>query len=463
MSSEAIARNDNLPVEAFRSSFGGVLIQPGDEGYEAARVVTYGGIDKHPALIAQAKNADDVVRAVNFARDNGLELAVRSGGHSAAGHSTTEGGLVIDLRNMNAIQFDTEARTAWAEAGATAEQFTKKAEELGLVVGFGDAGTVGLGGIVTGGGVGYLSRLHGLTIDSLLAAEIVTADGKKLTANPETNPDLFWALRGGGGNFGVVTRFKFRLQPLPSFTGGMLLIPASPETIAGFVTAAEAAPEALSGIGNVMPAPPMPFLKPEDVGKLSIIAMLAYAGPPEEAEKALKPFRDLAPPLADFVKTMGYSNMYPPEDPNYRPIAVSKNLFVDHVGIAEAQTIAKFLADSDAPLRVTQIRVLGGAVARVPADATAYAHRKSRIMLNLAAFYDGSEGDRVKKNRWLQDFAKALDQGDTGAYVNFVGDEGEERVRAAYPGATWDRLRAIKAKYDPKNLFRLNQNIPPAV
>jgi hypothetical protein len=259
-----------------------------------------------------------------------------------------------------------------------------------------------------------------------------------------------------------VTRFKFRLQPLPSFTGGMLLIPASPETIAGFVAAAEAAPEALSGIGNVMPAPPMPFLKPEDVGRMVIIAMLAYAGSPEDAEKALKPFRDLAPPLADFVKTMGYSNMYPPEDPNYRPIAVAKNLFVDHIGIAEAQTIAKFLADSDAPLRVTQIRVLGGAVARVPADATAYAHRKSRIMLNLAAFYDGSEGDRGKKNRWLHDFAMALDQGDTGAYVNFVGDEGEERVRAAYPGATWDRLRTIKAKYDPNNLFRLNQNIPPA-
>jgi FAD/FMN-containing dehydrogenase len=462
MSSDAIARNDNLPVDALRSSFSGTLIVPGDEGYEAARVVIYGGIDKHPALIAQAKHADDVVRAVNFARDNRLELAVRSGGHSAAGHSSTEGGLVVDLRNMNAIQVDADARTAWAEAGATAEQFTKKAEEVGLVVGFGDAGSVGLGGIVTGGGVGYLSRLHGLTIDSLLAAEIVTADGQKITADPETNPDLFWAIRGGGGNFGVVTRFKFRLQPLPSFTGGMLLIPASPETIAGFVAAAEAAPEALSGIGNVMPAPPMPFIKPEDVGRLVIIAMLAYAGSPEEAEKALKPFRDLAPPLADYVKTQAYSAMYPPEDPNYRPIAMSTNMFVDHIGLEESRTIAKFLADSDAPLRVAQIRVLGGAVARVSADATAYAHRKGRIMLNLAAFYDGSEGDRVKKDRWLRDFAQALDQGVAGAYVNFVGDEGEERVRAVYPGATWDRLRSIKAKYDPNNLFRLNQNVPPA-
>ncbi len=343
-----------------------------------------------------------------------------------------------------------------------AEQFTKAVEPQGLIVGFGDAGTVGLGGIVTGGGVGYLSRLHGLSIDSVIAVDIVTADGRTINADAGTNPDLFWAVRGGGGNFGVLTRIKFKLSPLPAFTGGMLLLPATADVIAQFVALSEAAPEALGGIGNVMPCPPMPFLKPEDAGQLVIIAMLGYAGPPDEAEAALKPFRALATPLADFVKPMAYAEMYPPEDPDYHPVAVSRNLLVDHIGDDEAATIVGFLGESDAPMKVCQIRVLGGAVARVPVDATAYAHRNSRIMLNLAAFYDGSDADKTKKERWMLDFAAALDQGDDGAYVNFVGDEGPERVRAAYPGATWDRLRAVKAKYDPDNLFRLNQNIPPA-
>jgi FAD/FMN-containing dehydrogenase len=454
-------KSKTLSFDALKSGLAGRIIVPGDADYDAARQVMYGGVDKKPAVIVRTRDAADVRQAVAFARDNGLELAVRSGGHSAAGHSTTEGGLVVDLREMQTIEIDAAAKTAWAEAGATALEMTEAATDQGLVVGFGDAGSVGLGGITTGGGVGYLSRKHGLTIDSLLAAEVVTADGRIVTTDAKTEPDLFWAIRGGGGNFGVVTRFKFKLQPLPEFTGGMMCLLATAETIAGFAAACEAAPEALSAIGNVTPAPPMPSLPAEQHGKLVILAMIGFAGPSADAEEALKPFRAIARPLADLVKAGPYLSMYPPEDPDYHPMAVSLNLFVDHIGKSEGETVVKHLNESDASLRVCQIRVLGGAINRVPADATAYAHRSSKIMINVAAFYDGV-ADKPKKQTWVAAFAKALRQADQGAYVNFVGDEGEARVRNAYPGATWDRLRTIKKHYDPHNLFRLNQNIPPA-
>lgn len=450
-----------LDTNQLTSGLDGWIIVPGDAKYDKARQVMYGGVDKKPAILVCCKSVTDVQKALAFAKANGLEIAVRSGGHSAAGHSTTEGGLVIDLREMKGIEFDVAGKTAWAEAGATAVQFTEEAAKRKAAVGFGDAGSVGLGGIVTGGGVGYLSRKHGLTIDSLLAAEVVTADGKLVTADANTNPDLFWAIRGGGGNFGIVVHLKFKLAPLPDFTGGMLLLPATADTIAGFVKIASEGSENLGTIANVMPAPPMPFLKPEMVGNPVIIGMIAYAGPPEEAKAAIAPLRALAEPLADFVKDMAYTNMYPPEDPDYHPTAVSKNLFAGAIGTAEAEMILRFLEESDAPMKVAQIRVMGGAVNRVPADATAYAHRDKAIMVNIAAFYEG-EADKPKKQAWVDAFSAALAKGVTGAYVNFIGDEGSERVKDAYPGKTWDRLREIKLKYDPENLFRLNQNIPPA-
>jgi FAD/FMN-containing dehydrogenase len=449
-----------LDTNQLTSGLEGRVILPGDAEYDQARQVMYGGVDKRPAVMVRCRSAADVQKALAFARANGLEIAVRSGGHSAAGHSTTEGGLVIDLREMNRIELDVSGKTAWAGPGVTAAQFSEEAAKHGLAVGFGDAGTVGLGGIVTGGGVGYLSRKYGLSIDSLLAAEVVTADGTLVTADADTNADLFWAIRGGGGNFGILTRLKFRLSDLPDFTGGMLLLPATAETIAGFVRLAIEASENLSTIANIMPAPPMPFLKPEMVGMPVIMGMMAYSGPPEDAKAALAPFRALAAPLADFVNAGPITSMYPPEDPDYHPTAASKNLFTGGIGKAEAATILKYLKDSDASLRVAQLRVMGGAVNRVPADATAYAHRGKAIMVNVAAFYDG-EADKPKKQAWVDAFSAALAKGDTDAYVNFVGDEGAERVRAAYPGATWDRLRQIKRKYDPDNVFRLNQNIPP--
>ena len=437
------------------------IVVPADPDYEALRTVVYGGLDIRPALIVRVRDAADVAATLAIARDTGLPIAVRGGGHSVAGHSMVEGGIVIDTREMTAIEIDREAGTAWAEAGVTAGELSVAATAQGLAIGFGDTGSVGIGGITLGGGVGYLVRKFGLTIDNLLAADVVTADGRVLRASANEHEDLFWAIRGGGGNFGVVTRFQYRLQPLDGIYGGILVLPATRETVAGFIAAAEAASDELSTIANVMPAPPMPFIPEALHGRTVIFATLAYAGDQAAGEAAVAPFRALATPLMDMLRPMAYPELFPPEDDSYHPVAVSRNLYLDHVDEGVADVMLGFLADSDASLRAAQLRVLGGASARVPVDATAYAHRKSRIMVNVANFVDGPD-DRPVRERWVERFAAALDQGDDGVYVNFLGDEGAARIRAAYPGETWDRLRAIKAKYDPTNVFRRNQNIPPA-
>jgi FAD/FMN-containing dehydrogenase len=450
-----------ISIENLRGSIRGRVITPDDAEYDEARTVVSGEVDPHPPAIVRVADAADVSRVVNFARETGTELAVRSGGHSGAAHSTTDRGIVLDLRDMKTLDIDADARTAWAETGLTAGEVSSAAATRGLAIGFGDTGSVGIGGITLGGGVGYLVRKHGLTIDSLLAADVVTADGQLLRVDAESHPDLFWAIRGGGGNFGVATRFKFRLHELDGIVGGMLVLPATADTVAGFIAAAEAAPEELSTIANVMNAPPMPFLPEEVHGQVVILGMLAYAGDADAGERAIAPFRALATPLADMVKPMPYPEMFPPEEGEYHPTAVAQTMFVESIGRAEAETIVEYLNASDASLRAAQLRVLGGAAARVPVDATAYAHRASRIMVNIAAFYEGPD-DRIVREAWVVDFANALRQRDDGAYVNFLSDEGEARVRAAYPGATWDRLAAVKRRYDPTNLFRRNQNVPPA-
>jgi len=439
----------------------GTVIGPDDSGYDNARTVFSGAIDRRPALIARVANATDVAHVVAVARDGGLELAVRSGGHSGAGHGVTEGGIVLDLSGMRALEIDVKGRTAWAETGLTAGEYTDAAGAHGLATGFGDAGSVGIGGITLGGGAGFLVRKHGLTIDDLLAAELVTADGELVRADAETNPDLFWAIRGGGGNFGVATRFQFGLHEVGTIVGGMLLLPATPEMIAAFVAEAESAPEELSTIVNVMPAPPMPFVPEEHHGRLVVMATLAYAGPEDAGESAIAPFRALAEPIADLVRPMPYPELYPPEDPDFHPIASIRTMFLDGVDLRAAKAIVEHLQAATSPMAATQLRVLGGAVARVPADATAFAHRERRIIANVAAMY-GRPEEASTYMPWVDGLAGALDQGDESAYVGFLGDEGEARVRAAYPGSTWDRLAAVKAQYDPTNLFRLNQNVPPA-
>jgi FAD/FMN-containing dehydrogenase len=450
-----------LSIPRLADDFKGRVIAPDDPDYESARTVFYGTIDKRPAAIVRVANATEVARVIALARETGLELAVRSGGHSPAGHGVSEGGIVLDLSEMRSLEIDAQARTAWAETGLTAGEYTASAGEHGLATGFGDTGSVGIGGITLGGGVGFLVRKHGLTIDDLLAAEVVTADGELLRVDAETHPDLFWAIRGGGGNFGVATRLRFRLHELAQIVGGMLFLPATPDVIAGFVAEARAAPEKLSTIANVMTAPPMPFLPAEQHGKPVVMAFMTYAGDVADGERAIAPFRALATPVADMVRPMTYPEMYPPEEEDeLRPQAVGRTLFLDSIDRGAAETILDRVASSSAIMAVTQIRVLGGAMARVPADATAFAHRDRRIMANVAAIYENAE-DVAEHTGWVESLAAELKQGDDGAYVGFLADEGDERIRAAYPGGTWERLTAIKARYDPENLFRLNQNVPP--
>ncbi|MGH8873479.1 MAG: FAD-binding oxidoreductase [Acidimicrobiia bacterium] len=455
------AANRALDLERLRREVTGRVITSGDAEYDNTRTLFAGGIDTHPGVIVQVADGSDVATVLATARETGLDLAVRSGGHSAAGHGSTEGGIVLDVRGLKALEVDLESNTAWAESGLTAAEYSSGTGAHGLATGLGDTGSVGLGGIALGGGIGYLVRKHGLTIDSLLAAEIVTADGDLVVADVGSHPDLFWAIRGGGGNFGVATRFRLRLQPIDTIVGGMMILPATTDTIVGFIAEAEAAPEELSTIANVMTCPPMPFVPEELHGTLVIMGLLAWCGDIDEGQKVMDRFRALAPPIADMVQPIPYPEIYPPEDEEYRPLAVARTMWADSFEQGTAETILEYLEDSDAPMRVAQLRVLGGAMARVPNEATAFAHRERKMMINVASFYEGP-GDLPRREAWVSDFAKTLSDGDLTGYVGFLADEGEDRVRAAYPGPTWERLRQVKAKYDPTNLFRLNQNIPPA-
>ena len=445
-------------------SIKGSVIRPGDPEYDKARTVVRGGIDKHPALIVRVADAEDVARVIALAGESGLELAVRSGGHSSAGHSVTEGGIVLDLSAMKRIEIDVAGRTAWAETGLTAVEVTKALSAHGLAVGFGDTGSVGIGGITLGGGIGLLTRKFGMTIDSLLAADIVTADGQLVRTDANQHPELFWAIRGGGGNFGVATRFKYRLREVPQVLGWMLIQPATAETIAAFIAEAEKAPDELTTIANVMPCPPMPVVAEEHYGKLVNFAMVVYAGDTAAGQRALAPIRAIVPAITDQLKPIALPDIYPPEEGEYHPLAAGKNMFFDRVDRTVAKTIIDRTEEhvrSVKPLMAgAQLRVLGGAMARVPADATAYAHRSSRIMVNLFSVY-GTPEEAPVNEAWIAKIGPELQQGDKGAYVNFLDDEGVERVHAAYPGKTWDRLVSIKRRYDPTNLFRLNQNIPP--
>ena len=305
----------SLSIPTLRSSIKGSVIAPEDPGYDEARRVFSGRIDRHPCVIVRAADAADVARAVRLARETGLPLAVRSGGHSGAGHSTTDSGIVLDLRDMKALEVDVQGASAWAEAGLTAAEYSAGVGSHGFATGFGDTGSVGIGGITLGGGIGYLTRKYGLTIDSLLAAEIVTAESEKLHVDATSHPDLFWALRGGGGNFGVVTRFRYRLHPVDQIVGGLLMLPATPEIVTSLATASEEAPEELSAIINVMPAPPLPFVPQEHHGRLIVMILLCYAGDAEEGERAIAPFRAAATPIVDMVRPMRYPEIFPPTIP----------------------------------------------------------------------------------------------------------------------------------------------------
>jgi FAD/FMN-containing dehydrogenase len=451
---------DVSTIDELRAQLTGELITAEDPSYDDARQVFLKGLDRTPLAVARVANADDVARVVTAAREGGLELAVRSGGHSFAGYGTSDGGLVIDLSAMKAMEFDADGKTVWTETGVTAGEYTTATGERGLATGLGDTGSVGIGGITLAGGIGFLVRKNGMTIDDLLAAEVVTADGEVVRVSEESEPDLFWAIRGGEGNFGIATRFQLRLHEISEIVGGMLILPATPEVITGFLKAAEAAPEDVSTIANVMLAPPMPFIPEEAHGKPIVIGLIAYAGPVDQAESVIAPFRALAEPYADMVRPMRYPELY--EGPEQEPrFATGANFFTDSLGPDGAEAILEQLPQSTAMMKAVQLRVLGGAMGRVPNDATAFAHRDRGLFVNPGAMYlDAAEADT--HDAWVNGVADSLGRDGAGGYVGFLGDRDEAVIRSAYPGATWDRLREIKGRYDPDNLFRLNHNIPPA-
>lgn len=449
-----------MSLKELDTRFSGRVIWPADSDYDNSRQLFYGGFDKKPAFIVRVKNAEDIRQAIFLSKELKLGLAVRSGGHSVAGYSSLDGGLVIDLRDMQNLDIDVSQRSAWAETGLTALELTTELDKHNFVLGFGDTGSVGIGGITLGGGVGYLVRKFGLTIDNLLAAEIITADGQVLQIDIGHQPDLFWAIRGGGGNFGVVSKFKYALQDLSECYGGMLLLPATAETIAECIQIAEKAPDELSAIINIMPVPPMPNVPVQYHNQLSIMALVMFAGSPEEGEKVIMPIRNLVHPLVDTVGAIRYKGIFFPEDDSYHPQAVSRNIFLRTVEINTAKLIMDWLDKIQAPLKALQLRVLGGAMAHISPHETAFAHRDKAIMGNIAAFYQ-TEQEKTERQQWVDDFSKALFQGDTAGYVGFLGPAEQDRLLDAYPADTLNKLKKVKRQYDPDNLFRMNFNIKP--
>lgn len=448
--------------QALTEAINGEVVTSSDDGYDKRRENFYGEFsERQPDAVVQVADATDVSRVVEFAGEQGVPLAVMAGGHSMAGHSSSDRGLVLDLSRLKGLEIDHESRIARAGGGLLAGEYTGKVAEHGLVTGFGDQPTVGITGLTLGGGIGFLHRKLGLTLDSVVGAEIVTADGQVREIDNQRDPDLFWAIRGGGGNFGVVTRLDYRLHPLDTVLGGMLILPATPEVIAEFVNIAADATDDLSVIAAIALAPPLPFLPEEVHGKLVIMGIMVHAGDPAAAEAEVGQFRKLATPLVDGIQTMPYSGMYEEEGGPPSPVAISgRSFFSDRFSLDDAETAVDALQASTAPMSIVQVRVLGGAVAEVPGDATAFAHRDRNMVINLASAFE-NPGDRPEHDEWVTDLGRTLQHGAPGVYVNFHADDSEQSVREAYPGTTWDRLVEVKTKYDRHNLFSSNHNIPP--
>lgn len=449
-------------LAGFASTLTGSVVRPGDPAFETAREVHNARFDHIPTMVVRAADAGDVAATVRFAAATGLELAIRSGGHSLAGHGTTDGGIVLDLSSMKGLLIDPERRLAWAQPGLTAGEVTAAAAEHGLAVPFGDTASVGIGGLTTGGGIGFLTRKHGLTIDNLVAAEVVTADGSLLAVDEERHADLFWAIRGGGGNVGVVTRFVYRLVEAGLVVGGGVALPATPGVIAGVVAAAKAAPEDLTTISFVMPAPPAPFIPPDRVGDLVVMVLGVAVGSIEDGLAAWAPIRALAEPIADLVGPMPYPAIYQfTASGQTRGGGSIRSWFADDLDESDAARILDFMRRRPTPVAMTQIRVLGGAMARVAPEDTAFSQRDSEVMVAAMSRFDvGAEP--AASDAWTADVFRAFASRATGVYANFLGDEGEDRIRSAYPHGAYESLAAIKRRHDPHNLFRLNQNVRPA-
>ena len=449
--------------DALRDQLTGDLITPDSVNYDDARTTLYGRT-AFPLAVVRVRSAADVATTVTFAREQAIPLAVRSGGHSLAQHSVVDGAIVVDFTAMKHVLIDPVARTARVEAGATSGDLTTSAHEHGLALSTGDTHSVGIGGLTTGGGIGFMVRKYGLAIDNLLEAEVVTADGRILVANQNQNSDLFWAVRGGGGNFGIIVRFTFQLAPVDRILGGDLMLPASREVIRAYLEYATTAPDELTLIANVMHAPPAPYVPPERVGELVLSILVTWTGSIEDGERAIAPLRALAVPVADAVGPMPYPAIYNFTAHQAAPhVASIRMMFADELSDDALDAVLAAMERFSSPFSIVQLRGLGGEYARVDNDATAFAHRDRRYFVAVIAIWLDPTEDAAGHEAWTGRLWEQLRPEGTGVYVNFLEREGEERIHEAYPGGTYERLQVIKATYDPENVFRFNQNIPPTV
>src|SRR4051794_32074738 len=442
-------------IESFKASLRGEGLRPGDEDYEAARRVWNGMIDRRPALIARCAGTADVIQAVNFARANTLAVAVRAGGHSVAGHGVCDGGLMIDLSRLKGIRVDPARRAVRAEPGVTWGEFDHETQAFGLATTGGIVPTTGIAGLTLGGGLGYLMRRFGLACDNLLSVDVVTADGQLRTASATENEELFWGLRGGGGNFGVVTSLEYRLHPVgPLVLGGLVFHPlaAAKDALKFYHEFTGTAPEELTTHFAFATSPE---------GQQVIVFIICYSGPLEQGEEALRPLRQFGAPLADMVSPMPYTAVQALAGPLYPPGRLNywKSSFLAQLGEDAFDTLIARFETVPSPYSLVALEQLGGAVSRVGKDETAFSERGVPYSLIITSeWVDPSESDR--NVRWTRDFWAAMRPFESeAAYVNYLDADEQDRIRAIYADGTYERLLALKNKHDPSNLFRHNQNI----
>ncbi len=455
----------DVRTNALADKLTGSVIGPGDVAYDEARKVWNGMIDRRPALIARCETPDDVVASVNFARDGDLLIAVRGGAHNVAGNATCDDGIVIDLSRMKQVDVDPAASTARAQPGTTWSDFDQATHPYGLATTGGLVSTTGIAGFTLGGGIGWLVRKYGLTCDNLRAADIVTADGRKVHASEIENADLRWGLRGGGGNFGVVTAFEYDLHPVSTVLGGLVLHPAgrAAEVLRFFREFVAEAPDELTCIAIFLTAPPAPFVPSELQMQPAIAIAVCYAGDPTEGERVVEPLRRFGPPAADLIGPMPYpalQSMFDEGAP-YGMQNYWKSAFFNDLGDAAVDVLVGAAEQMRSPLSALHIHHLQGAVGRVDAQATAFGNRNAGFVLNIVGLWP-DPADSAANTRWVRDTHAAISPYANGSgYVNFMADEDQDHVRAAYSRTAYGRLVALKRQYDPHNLFRLNQNIRP--